>query len=391
MKIVQINATSGIGSTGRICSAIGRLLNDRKVENYILYSLRALPQKHSISFSNEYIRKLQSLYEKIFGHYGTGISVTTFLLIRKLKQIKPDIIHLHNIHSRDCNFTVLFDYIRKNRIKVFWTFHDCWSYTGYCSHYDLIGCHKWKTECYNCPLYKEQSFFFDRSRFIFNKKKKAYGSDVDMTIIAPSKWLANQVKDSFLGHYPIKVINNGIDMSVFKPSYSEVVRKRFLNNKKYIVLGVSFGWSYKKGIDVFNYLARNLGDEYQILMVGKSSFDELDSNIIRLQCTNNAKELAEIYSIADVFVNASREDTYPTVNMEAIACGTPIVSFDTGGSPEIIGKGCGRVVKRDDIVSLCQEVQSICKSGKDPDLLLKYAKRFDQNSRFMDYINLYKL
>lgn len=391
MKIVQINATYGIGSTGRICSAVSQILNDKGVENYTLYSLRAIPDTHAICYSNEYIRKCQSLYEKIVGNYGCGISLTTRRLIKELKLISPDIVHIHNIHSRDCNFSMLFEYLRKNKIKIFWTFHDCWAFTGYCSHYDLIGCQNWKSECNNCTLYREQSFFLDRSRYLHRHKVRAYGDGLDLTIITPSQWLANQVRESFLGQYPLKVVNNGIDLNVFKPSYSKELRERLSKGKRHIVLGVSFGWSYKKGIDVFNYLAKNLGDEYQVVMVGTSPQDELAPNIIRINRTNNPQELASIYSIADVFVNASREDTYPTVNMEAIACGTPIVSFDTGGSPEIIGNGCGRVVKRDDLVSLMNEVKDICSAEKNVQALATCAKHFDQNERFKDYVNLYNL
>lgn len=391
MKIVQINATYGIGSTGRICTAISRLLSDKDVENYTLYSLRTISDKHSIPYSNEYIRKIQSLYEKIIGNYGCGFSITTYRLLHELKCIKPDIVHLHNIHSRDCNFAMLFKYLRINKIKVFWTFHDCWPFTGYCSHYDLIECDHWKTECHDCPLFKEQSFFFDRSRYLQRTKKESYGEGLDMTIITPSQWLANQVYKSFLGHYPITVVNNGIDLTIFKHSYSTEIRKKLIHGKKHLVLGVSFGWSKRKGMDIFNYLAKNLGNSYQVVMVGVSPSDDLEPNIVRINRTNNATELVEIYSVADVFVNASREDTYPTVNMEAIACGTPIVSFDTGGSPEIIGEGCGRIVKRDDVEALIHEVIDVCNSGKNMRALENCAKCFDQNDCFKDYIKLYNL
>lgn len=391
MKIVQINATSGIGSTGRICVSLSELLNKQKIDNYILYSLRAVIHQQSLCFSNEPIRKLQSLCEKIFGNYGCGLSYTTYKLISKLNRIKPDIIHLHNIHSHDCNFAILFDYIRKHRIKVFWTFHDCWAFTGYCSHYDLLGCQNWKSECHNCPIYKEQSYFLDRSNYLFREKIESYGRDLDLTIITPSQWLANQVSQSFLSHYPVKVINNGIDLSVFKRAYSPSVRSKLLRGRKYLILGVSFGWSYKKGLDVFNYLSRNLGSEYQVVLVGLSSYDNVDSNIVKISKTKNISELAEIYSVADVFVNATREDTYPTVNMEAIACGTPVVTFDAGGSAEIIGKGCGRVVRRDDNQALIHAIKDVCKSGKDIDALMDCAKSFDQNKRFKEYLNIYNI
>lgn len=391
MKVVQINATSGVGSTGRICESISKLLTKHNIENYILYSLRMSKYKSSIKYSNEFIRKLQSLYEKISGKYGFGCIYTTIKLINKLKKIKPDIVHLHNIHSHDCNIKILFKYLRKSQSKIIWTFHDCWAFTGYCTHYYLLGCNKWLTSCNKCPQYKQYSFIFDRSSFNFSSKFKAYAKGLPMTIVTPSSWLERQVSQSFLTNYKTIVVNNGIDINTFKPRESNF-RQRINSENKFIILGVSMAWSYEKGYDVFNYLADNLDEKFQIVLIGSSNNVELSENIIKIERTNNINELVEIYSSADLFVNVSREENYPTVNLEALACGTPVVTFDSGGSPETVFKDCGAVIKRDDVVSLLQFIIDIQKNYPyDKETCVKHAKQCSDSLCFEKYLKLYGL
>ena len=392
MKIVQINATCGIGSTGRICVSISQLLTSKGIENYILYSLRSSSYPLGIKFTCEPIRKMQALIEKVTGKYGSGAVLSTIGLIRKLKQIQPDVIHLHNIHNRDCNISMLFRYIRKNNIKVYWTFHDCWAFTGYCTHYDLLGCSKWKTECFRCPQYRNFSFWADRSKYNFNKKKKAYAKGVDMTIITPSRWLANQVYESFMNKYDIRVIHNGIDLSVFMPLKTNF-RDIYRCHDKYIVLGISLSWDYKKGLDVFNYLAENLSDDYLIVMVGTvSDLQNVNSKILRIERTDHVNELVEIYSAANVFVNASREENYPTVNLEALACGTPIVAFDSGGTPETVAYGCGVVVPRNDMIGILNSVVEICENKiVCRENCQQESVKNDQNTCFEKYLELYEV
>lgn len=391
MKIVQINVTCDAGSTGKICLAVSELLSINGIENYICYSAGNSNYPLGIKYSNKIKIKLQTLVSRIFGNYGFESKGITKKLIKELEKIKPDMIHIHNIHAHNCNLEMLFQYIKKNKIKAYWTFHDCWAFTAYCPYFDMIGCDKWKTGCYGCPQRKQLSWFFDRSEYLYNKKKTAI-MGADLTIITPSKWLGNLVKESFFKDFPVKVINNGIDLNTFKPTKSSF-RESYGCEHKYIVLGVASGWEKRKGLDIFCGLANRLDKEkYQVFLVGTDNHVDklLPKGIISIHRTANQTELAKIYTAADVFVNPTREENYPTVNMEALACGTPVLTFKTGGSPEIIDNTCGTVVLKDDIDAMYQEIIRICETKPySKDDCLKKAESFDKNEKFRDYIKLY--
>ena len=391
MTVVQINATCGVGSTGKICVGISKLLSENGVENYILYSSRTDGYPLGISCSSDKYIKLQALKSKVFGNYGFNSKAATKKMISELERIKPDIVNLHNIHGHDCDLEMLFSYFNKKKTRLIWTFHDCWAFTGYCPHFTMLKCDKWKAECSECIQRRDYSLFLDRSRELFNKKRKLF-EGLDLTIVTPSQWLADLVKQSFLKSYPVNVINNGIDLDVFKPTDSNFRQKYGLEDKK-TVLGVSFGWDNRKGLDVFIDMAKKLPDNYKIILVGTDdSVDKiLPDNIISIHRTQNQRELAEIYSAADVFVNPTREDNYPTVNMEAIASGTPVVTFRTGGSPEMIDESCGAVVECDDVDALMKEVINV---GDESPSFCKHciekAKAFDRNKRFEEYLSTYE-
>ncbi len=391
MKIVQINGTCGSGSTGKIAVSISELLNEKGIENYILYSSGKSDYKNAIKYTRKVYTKLMALKSRILGNYGFEAKYSTKRMIKILKGINPDIIHIHNIHSHDCDLNLLFKYIKQNSIKIYWTFHDCWAFTAYCPHFDMIGCNKWKTGCHSCPQYKSFSWFFDRSDYIFNKKKELF-KGLDLTIITPSNWLAGLVKQSFLKDYPVKVINNGIDLSVFKPTESEF-SKRYGIEDKFILLGVAFGWGKRKGLDVFIELSKRLDEKFQIVLVGTDdNVDKLlPENIISIHRTQNQTELAEIYTASDLFVNPTREENYPTVNMEAIACGTPVLTFNTGGSSEMLDDSCGVVVPKDHIEALLNEINDIAENNIfSKENCFEITKNFDKNDRFKEYLELYR-
>lgn len=390
MKIVQINTTCGIGSTGKICVGISEVLNERGIENYILYSSKSNGYKLGIRCSNDKYIKLEALKSRIFGNYGFNSKKATKKMISELERIKPDIVHLHNIHGHDCNLEMLFSYFKEQKTKLVWTFHDCWTFTGYCTYFDAVNCDKWKHKCYNCPQKKTFSWFFDKSGDLFEKKAKLF-QGLDLTIITPSYWLANLVKQSILEKNEVKVINNGIDLTVFKPVESDFRRKHGLDEKK-IILGVAFDWGSRKGLDTFIELSKRLDNLYQIVLVGTNDgIDKyLPENIISIHRTNNQKELAEIYTAADLFVNPTREENYPTVNMEAIACGTPVLTFKTGGSPEMLDSTCGSVVECDDVDALEREIIRICtEKPYTVEACMEKARQFDKNKRFREYVELY--
>lgn len=298
---------------------------------------------------------------------------------------------IHNIHGHDCNLRMLFSYFKENKIKLFWVFHDCWAFTGYCTYFTFVKCDKWKKECRNCPQRKQYSWFLDRSSYLYQQKKKLF-SNLDLTIITPSQWLADLVKQSFLKNYPIQVINNGIDLQVFKPISSNFRQKYNISEDKYILLGVAFDWGMRKGLDVFIELSKRLDkNKFQIVLVGTDdSIDKmLPNSIISIHRTRDQNELAEIYSAADLFVNPTREENYPTVNMESIACGTPVLTFRTGGSPEILDEKTGYIVDCDDIDEMGRQIIRICKENVfSVDDCVAKAKSFDKDLRFKEYIDL---
>lgn len=391
VKIVQINATCGVGSTGKIAVDISQLLSDNGIENYILYSCRSNDYKYGIQCSSENNIKINALKSKIVGNYGFNSKKATKNMIDELERIKPDIVHLHNIHGHDCNLEMLFTYFKKKHIKLVWTFHDCWAFTGYCTYFTLMKCNKWQSNCYNCIQHRNYSCFIDNSSVLFNKKKELF-KGLDLTIVTPSKWLGDLVKQSFLKEYSIEIINNGIDLNIFKASICDIRNKYSIEGKK-IILGVALGWEKRKGLNVFINLANRLSDEYKIILIGtnKEIDKQLSDNILSIHRTNNQQELAEIYSAADVFVNPTREENYPTVNMEAIACGTPVVTFKTGGSPEMLDETCGSVVKCDDIDALEKEIIRICTDKPySKENCIKKSKEFDKNKRYKEYLELYK-
>ena len=286
---------------------------------------------------------------------------------------------------------MLFGYVKKNNVSVVWTLHDCWTFTGHCPHFVMAKCDKWKTECSNCPqlnVYPKSKI--DTTKFTHKLKKNWFLGVDNLTIVTPSKWLANLVKESFLKDYPVKVINNGIDLSVFKPTESNFREKYRLEDKK-ILLGVASGWEKRKGLDVFEELANRLDDNYRIVLVGIDPVGRnLPERIIPIKRTESQEKLAEIYTAADLLVNPTREDTYPTVNMEALACGTPVLTFKTGGSPEIPDSTCGSVVEAEDVDTMEKEIIRICEEKPySKEACLERAKSFDMYERFEEYIGLY--
>ena len=390
MKIVQINATCSSGSTGKIALAVSRLLSEDGLENYILYSQGQNGVENTVRYMRERDIKVQALFSRLLGNYGFNSRAATKRVIKELEKIKPDVVHLHNLHSHDLHMGMLFRYFKENKTKLYWTFHDCWAFTAYCPYFDLAACDKWKSGCRNCSQKKQYSWFFDRSRSLYQRKKELF-SGLDLTIITPSVWLADLVSQSFLAGYPVKVINNGIDLAVFQPKESDF-RKKYNIEDQFVILGVAFGWGKRKGLDVFKTLAERLDERFQIVLVGTN--DEIDKtlpqNIISIHRTENQTELAAIYTAADLFVNPTREENYPTVNMESLACGTPVLTFRTGGSPEILDDSCGRVVDTGDVEQLYREILWIEKERPfTREACLVRAESFDAKKRFEEYRNLY--
>lgn len=398
MKIAQINMTHN-GSTGKIMFQIAEhaRANGHSVKTF-----------SPIVFSRFHVQKFDPIPEHFFWgsrieaalHYYIG-SLSgnngrlsfhgTKVLLNQLDEFQPDIIHLHNLHYFCINLPTLFRYIKKNRIRVVWTLHDCWSFTGHCPHFILSGCEKWKTGCHHCKSYRAYpKSHVDDSRRMYKFKKKWFTGIDNLILVTPSQWLADLTRHSFLKEYTVKVINNGINCSVFSPRESDF-RERYKCEEKKIILGVAFDWSNKKGLNVFESMAECLSDDYQIVLVGtNSTIDKnLPTNIISIHRTENQSKLADIYSAADVFVNPTREDTFPTVNMEALACGTPVITFRTGGSPEIVDDSCGCVV--DNKNEMIEAIIRICNENPySKEACVARGRTFDMDNTIEEYIKLYE-
>lgn len=391
MKIAQINSVSGKGSTGKICVGISRVLQYQGIDNRIFYCSGNDTYPNAYKYGDDQYIKLQALRSHLLGNYGFNSKSITRKLIAQLREYRPDIVHLHNIHGHDCDLEMLFTYFKGANTKLVWTFHDCWAFTGYCPYFTMCSCDKWKTGCKDCPQFKKYSWFKDRSHELWNRKKELF-SGLDLTIVTPSQWLSTLVKESFLGEYPVKVINNGIDLSVFHPMESDFREKNHCLDK-FILLGVSFEWETRKGLDVFLDLAQSLGDSYQIVLVGtNSAIDKrLPDHIISVHKTKNQKELAEIYSTADLLVNPTREENFPTVNIESLACGTPVLTFGTGGSAEIIDSNCGISVACGDTDSLKAQIEFVAaKKPFSAEYCLKRAQRYNMEDQSINYMKLYR-
>lgn len=395
MKLLSVNS-GNVGSTGKIMLEITQVANDLGIVGVVAYpaSRDNFKKKvdNKIIISNRYDRNIHLWLARITGYNGCFSRITTSVFLRKVKKFNPDVIHLHNLHNCYINLPQLFKFIKKNRIKTVWTLHDCWAFTGRCAYFSILKCQKWEEGCHDCPMSKNiyPSAYVDKTQRMWNLKKKWFTGVENMTLVTPSEWLSKLVKESFLKEYPVRVINNGIDLSVFKPTKSNF-RKKYGLEGKFVILGIAFDWGVRKGLDVFIRLAEILGDEFAIVLVGTS--DEIDKqlpeNVVSIHRTADQIELAEIYTACDLFVNPTREDNFPTVNIEALACGTPVLTFNTGGSVEIPDETCGVVVECDDVQVMYDKITELRKNPLKSEDCVRRAKIFDRNINFSKYVDLY--
>ncbi|MCQ2520975.1 MAG: glycosyltransferase [Lachnospiraceae bacterium] len=396
MKILQISAFSGWGCTGRIVYGIDRALVSEGQESVVAWGRTntAPDEVKTLRIGTDFDQNMHGLYTRLTDHCGFGSKGATKRFLKEVDVIRPDLIHLQIMHGYYINLELLFAYIKKKEIPVVWTFHDGWAFTGHCPCYCYNTCNKWKTHCEKCERRKfhPESWFFDRSYENFDRKKAAFTGVKNMTIVTPSKWFAGKVRESFFKEYPVEVIHNGINTEDFYPR--ENARKRVeekyssLKGQK-IVLGVSSTWTEQKGIKDFAKLSEILPEGYKIVMVGllEEQMKELPDRIVKIAHTDSVQELAELYTAADVFINATYEDNYPTCNLEAIACGTPVITYEIDGSVESVQEsGMGQLVPLGDVKGLKDAVLTV--TAKDD--WKNQGLIFDQQECYKEYVNLYK-
>lgn len=398
MKIMQINIRVNMGSVSRITEQIGLKVLKQGWESYIAYGRPSNPSKSELIPIGSYNEvKLHYLMSHLTGRHGLFSNRATKRLVEKIKEIQPDIIHLQNIHGYYINYKVLFEYLNSTDIPVVWTLHDCWSFTGHCSHFVTVNCEKWKTGCNNCPLIKKypRSLFFDYSKENYELKKRLFTANVNLHIIAVSQWLANITKESFLGKKDIRVITNGIDLSVFTPGEVDKCPINVLVDKKFVILAAATAWTEDKGILYYKMLSSRLKKDELIVLVGigRDAQKNFPANIICLDKTKSQQELVLLYRRADLVMSLSKAETFGLTIVEAMACGTPSIVYDNTAQPELIDEQCGLIVPTGDIDALLKAIEEVRIKGKGyySDACVERAnKYFNKEERYNDYIELYR-
>lgn len=393
MKVIQINSCN-FGSTGNIMLNLAKVAREK---GHIVYtscpdgrSMRKKELADHIYIGNILERNVHIQLSRYTGYNGCFSKNGTKKFLHKIDVLQPDIIHLHNLHNCYINLEMLFDYIKYKRIPVVWTLHDCWAFTGQCPYFSIINCDKWQTGCYGCSQYKQYpESKVDRTQKMYMLKKEWFTGVEDLIIITPSQWLADRVSESFLKNYPVKVINNGIDLDLFKPTQSDF-REKYGLQGKIVLLGVASGWSKRKGLNIFIELSKLLNEKYKIVLVGLSTeqINNLPDNIIGLSLLTKPRQLAEIFSAVDWFINPSMEETMGLVTAEALACGTPAIVSNLTAVPEVIDNNCGIIV---DQYSADVFAEIIEKSNQNLSQIncLNRAKEFDMWTKFMQYMDVY--
>lgn len=397
MKVLMINSVCGIYSTGRICTSIAEGLDQVGIETKIAYARDFCPErfdKYGVKFGSKLGIYAHILFSRIFDNVGFCSRHSTKKLVKWIKEYDPDVILLHNLHGYYINVKILFDYLKTCGKKIYWVMHDCWAMTGHCAHFDSVNCEKWKTGCENCPQKAVYPicYIFDRSKKNYKRKKEIFTGVPNLTMITPSKWIESVVKQSYLSEYPTKVINNGVDLQAFYPKESNLREIYQLQDKK-VVLGVSSCWKLKKGLEDFIELSTMLKDDYKIVIVGvtPSQKEKLPKNVLAIERTTNLEELVKIYSMADVFVNPTKEEVFGLVNIEALACGTPVITYKVGGSVETIDEKSGLGVERNDVKGLYNAILNVCENKlfKREDCVNR-AKNFENSAKIKEYVHLIK-
>lgn len=368
MRILQINTVSGYGSTGRICTDLATVLQTQGHECFIAYGQLTTDYKNFFKIGSKFENHLHNVGSRLLGKQGYFTKKGTKGLIVYIKEVNPDVIHLHNLHGNYLNLKILFDFLSIAEIPIVWTLHDCWAFTGKCAHYTDVGCYKWQTKCHHCPQVKKYppSLFLDKSKQMYEDKKRWFTSVKNMTIVPVSNWLASEVEKSFLAKYPIIPIYNWVNHTIFKPKEGNLKSKYGIDERKFVILGVGAAWKKNNNkLQDFIQLSKLISNDMQIVLVGQAKGQaRIPENILHIPYLHGTNKLAEVYSMADAYVHASTEDTFGKVIAEAMSCGTPAIVYNSTACPEIVGEGCGYVVEKRDISGIYKALQEIQANGK---------------------------
>ena len=393
MKVLQINAVYGFKSTGVIVKDIGDTLLQNQDEAYFAYQTANTPVENGYLIGNKIDWKLHALHARVFGKQAYASKSATKRFLKWVDQIRPDIVHFHNLHSNYLHLNTLCDYLAKKNIPTVITMHDCWYFTGKCSHYAAVKCDKWKSTCGNCPQKKSEQpcWLWDKTSKVLQDRTAHLLKLPKLTLVGCSEWIAGQARKSKLQSANIQVVYNGVDTAIFTPHHSEIKKELGLDDK-FVILGMADKWYAEQNRRIVERLIAEQDEKTKIVIVGckeeqKQYFEQFD-NVIALGYVTDRQRLADIYAMADVFVNLTRADTLPTVNMESICCGTPVITVDCCGSPELVDRDCGFVVPEGNVDELlaCTEKIKLTPLCFD---VQRQQEKFDKNVCYRKYLKIY--
>lgn len=401
-RVMLVNTVVGTGSVGRLVEGLYHTLENNGYECLVAYGRQSAPEgMNAYRIDQDIDVYLHGGLSRLTDRHGFYSKHATKEFINVIEDFAPDIIHFHNVHGYYLNLPVLFQYLKTRDIRIIWTLHDCWTFTGHCSHFEYIGCMKWTTGCYACEQLTEypKSFGKDNSERNYREKRELFTGFENMTLVTPSHWLAGRVAQSYMGEYHTVVVPTGIDLNVFRPIKEERKDDNLIFNlrnnlnlrNKNVLLGVANPWRERKGLLQFVNLSKMLNDRCVIVLVGLNDdqLNNLPESIIGIGHTDSVDELAALYSMADIYVNLTLEDTFPTTNIEALACGTPVVTYRSGGSAESIDDTCGISVERNSVQGVVAAIDTILSQkgvAYTQEDCVRRARLYSKEVRFDEYI-----
>ena len=367
----------------------------RGYESHIAYAISNYHPKNGYKIGNKLDYKIHALLTRLLGKQGYFSIISTRRFLRYIDRIKPDIVHLHNLHSNYINLNILLEYLEHESIHTVITLHDCWFFTGKCFHYQVAKCDRFKDSCGDCPLIKKDvpSWFFDPTAKVLSDKKKLFNNIKSLTVVGVSNWISNEAKQGIFKDKGVVTIHNGVDINIFRPTPSEMREKLGLKDE-FVILGSADKWLNPLNREAFKYILSSITPDMKIVIFGcnKDQQKQLPESVIGIGYITDRDEMAKLYSMSDVFVNITLEDSLPTVNIEAQACGTPVITYKSGGSPETISERTGIVVPKGDKEGLLKAILKIKDRGKaiyEQNCIDHVEKNFVIKDRYVEYVNLY--
>lgn len=396
MRILQVNAIYGSKSTGTIVKDIDLLLQSKGHESYVAFQKSTEEPRHGYKIGNKFDYKKHALLTRILGKQGYFSIASTKKFLRYIDKVKPDIVHLHNLHSNYINLNMLLEYLEHESIHTVITLHDCWFFTGKCFHYQVANCDRFKDSCGNCPLIKKDvpSWFFDPTAQVLSDKKKLFNNIKSLTVVGVSNWISSEAKKGIFKDKDVVTIHNGVDINIFRPTPSEMREKLGLKDD-FVILGAANKWLDPLNRQVFKYILSNITPDMKIVIFGcdKEQLKQLPDSVIGIGYITDRNEISKLYSMADVFVNVTFEEALGLVNIESLACGTPVITYESGGSPETISERTGIVVPKGDKEGLLKAILKIKDRGKaiyEQNCIDHVEKNFVVEDRYKEYVDLYK-